>query len=74
MPMSAHACHHMAARISKQAQNTAPMGAALVGNMKHLDKAVKALEFRKANTPKANGFKTPGSLNKRKTGYFRGKR
>ena len=43
---------------------------------KHHDKIVKALEKRKANTPKVtagkggSAFKTPGSMNKRKTGYY----
>ena len=36
---------------------------------KHLDKIAKALEIRKSNTPKGNGFKVPGSMNKKKTGY-----
>ena len=36
---------------------------------KHLDKITTALEIRKSNTPKGNGFKVPGSMNKKKTGY-----
>ncbi len=42
--------------------------------MKHQSKIDRALEFRKAHTPKEGGFRIPGSLNKRKTGYFLGKR
>ena len=42
--------------------------------MKNYEKAQKALEYRKTHTPKDAGFKTPGSLNKRKTGYYRGVR
>mgnify|MGYP003352568796 FL=1 len=37
---------------------------------KHHDKIAKALEIRKANKPKGDGFKTPGSMNKKKTGYI----
>ncbi len=37
---------------------------------KHLDKIQAALEIRKANMPKGTGFKTPGSMNKKKTGYM----
>lgn len=36
---------------------------------KHHDKIAKALEIRKANVPKGSGFKAPGSMNKKKTGY-----
>jgi hypothetical protein len=36
---------------------------------KHHDKIKEALEIRIRNTPKVNGFNTPGSMNKRKTGY-----
>ena len=36
---------------------------------KHHDKIAKALEIRKANMPKGAGFKVPGSMNKKKTGY-----
>jgi hypothetical protein len=38
---------------------------------KHLDKIQKSLEIRQSNMPKGNGFKKPGSMNKRKTGYNR---
>ena len=40
---------------------------------KHHDKILKALEIRKKNVPTsgkgAGGYHTPGSMNKRKTGY-----
>jgi hypothetical protein len=36
---------------------------------KHLDKVKKALEQRIAATPGGAGYKTPGSMNKKKTGY-----
>lgn len=36
---------------------------------KHHDKIAKALEIRQSNTPKGDGFKKPGSMNKKKTGY-----
>lgn len=36
---------------------------------KHHDKIAKALEIRKSNVPKGSGFKIPGSMNKKKTGY-----
>lgn len=36
---------------------------------KHLDKIAKALEQRRANTPNGAGYKKPGSMNKKKTGY-----
>lgn len=42
--------------------------------MKHHDKVEKALAFRKSKTPKANGYRTPGSMNPRKTGYYSGPR
>ena len=42
--------------------------------MKHRDKIAKALEIRRANAPKERGFKTPGSMNERKTGYYGSKR
>lgn len=42
--------------------------------MKHHDKVAQALEVRKANAPKERGYHVPGSMNKRKTGYFTGKR
>lgn len=39
---------------------------------KHHDKIQAALEKRKASVPKGNdrAYKTPGSMNKRKTGYM----
>ena len=41
-----------------------------IGHMgKHLDKIKKALEIRQATMPKGSGFKKPGSMNKKKTGY-----
>lgn len=40
---------------------------------KHHDKIAKALEIRRANTPNKPGFKMPGSMNKKKTGYMRQK-
>lgn len=41
---------------------------------KHHDKVAKALEFRQKNVPdKGTGFNKPGSMNKKKTGYFAGK-
>lgn len=36
---------------------------------KHLDKIQRALEIRQSNTPKGDGYKKPGSMNKKKTGY-----
>jgi hypothetical protein len=36
---------------------------------KHHDKIKKALEQRIAATPNKGGYKTPGSMNKKKTGY-----
>ena len=37
---------------------------------KHLDKVLKALAIRQANTPTGKGgFHKPGSMNKKKTGY-----
>lgn len=36
---------------------------------KHKDKIKKALEQRIASTPNGAGFKKPGSMNPRKTGY-----
>jgi hypothetical protein len=36
---------------------------------KHHDKIKKALEQRIAATPGGAGFKKPGSMNKKKTGY-----
>ena len=40
---------------------------------KHLDKIEKALAIRQATMPKGTGFKKPGSMNKKKTGYSRQK-
>jgi hypothetical protein len=36
---------------------------------KHNDKIKKALEQRIAATPNGAGYKKPGSMNKKKTGY-----
>jgi len=36
---------------------------------KNTEKIKKALEIRIANMPKGSGFKKPGSMNKKKTGY-----
>lgn len=36
---------------------------------KHHNKVLKALEIRKAGVPQKGGYKAPGSMNKRKTGY-----
>jgi hypothetical protein len=36
---------------------------------KHHDKIAKALEIRRNTTPNKPGFKMPGSMNKKKTGY-----
>jgi hypothetical protein len=36
---------------------------------KHNDKIKKALEQRIAATPNGGGYKKPGSMNKKKTGY-----
>jgi hypothetical protein len=36
---------------------------------KHLDKIQKALAQRQASTPNVGGYKKPGSMNKKKTGY-----
>jgi hypothetical protein len=36
---------------------------------KHHDKIKKALEQRQAATPNGAGWKKPGSMNKKKTGY-----
>ena len=36
---------------------------------KHHDKVKRALEKRIAATPNKPGFKKPGSMNKKKTGY-----
>lgn len=42
--------------------------------MKHRDKIAQALKVRQDNAPNLRGFHTPGSMNRRKTGYFAGKR
>lgn len=36
---------------------------------KHHDKIAAALAWRQATMPKGSGFKKPGSMNKKKTGY-----
>jgi len=36
---------------------------------KHLDKIEKALRDRIASAPNGPGFKKPGSMNKKQTGY-----
>jgi hypothetical protein len=36
---------------------------------KHHDKVKKALEARIAAVPNKGGYNTPGSMNKKKTGY-----
>lgn len=36
---------------------------------KHRDKVAAALKWRQDNMPKGSGFKKPGSMNKKKTGY-----
>jgi hypothetical protein len=36
---------------------------------KHYYKIAKSLEIRIANMPKGEGYKKPGSMNKKKTGY-----
>ncbi len=36
---------------------------------KQLDKISKALAQRQAATPNGSGYKKPGSMNKKKTGY-----
>lgn len=36
---------------------------------KHHDKIAKALAQRQASTPGGGGYKKPGSMNKKKTGY-----
>jgi hypothetical protein len=38
---------------------------------KHHDKILEALEIRKKHVPNKGGFNTPGSMNKKKTGYVR---
>jgi uncharacterized protein (DUF427 family) len=48
---------------------------AFEGPAKHLTKVEKALAFRQKGVDgiKDSGFKKPGSMNPRKTGYFSGK-
>ena len=41
---------------------------------KHHDKIKKQLEARIAAKPSGSGYNTPGSMNKKKTGYSRGGR
>jgi len=36
---------------------------------KHHDKVLKGLEKRRANTPNKPGYKMPGSMNRKKSGY-----
>jgi hypothetical protein len=36
---------------------------------KHHDKVLEALEIRKRSVPNRGGYNTPGSMNKKKTGY-----
>lgn len=36
---------------------------------KHQDKVAAALKWRQDNMPKGSGFKKPGSMNPRKTGF-----
>ena len=38
---------------------------------KHHDKIKEALEVRIKNTPSSNGYNTPGSMNKKRTGYIK---
>jgi hypothetical protein len=40
-----------------------------MGTKRNQAKIKKALEIRQANTPKGPGYKKPGSMNKKKTGY-----
>jgi hypothetical protein len=40
-----------------------------MGSKKNQEKIKRALEIRIANMPKGSGFKKPGSMNKKKTGY-----
>lgn len=37
------------------------------------EKVKRALEIRIANMPKGSGYKKPGSMNKKKTGYAKKK-
>jgi hypothetical protein len=36
---------------------------------KHRDKVAAALKWRQENMPKGSGYKKPGSMNPRKTGF-----
>lgn len=38
---------------------------------KHHDKIKEALEIRIKNAPNKSGYNTPGSMNKKKTGYVK---
>ena len=38
---------------------------------KHHNKIAKSLEIRQSNVPNKPGYKKPGSMNKKKTGYNR---
>lgn len=38
---------------------------------KHHDKIAEKLQIRKNNVPQKGGYKVPGSMNKKKTGYIR---
>ena len=40
-----------------------------MGSKRNQAKIKKALEIRQANMPKGPGYKKPGSMNKKKTGY-----
>ena len=40
-----------------------------MGSKKNQEKLKRALEIRIANMPKGSGFKKPGSMKKKKTGY-----
>ena len=42
-----------------------------MGSKKNNMKIKAALETRIANMPKGSGFKKPGSMNKKKTGYVK---
>ena len=40
-----------------------------MGSKRNQAKIKKSLEVRQANMPKGPGYKKPGSMNKKKTGY-----
>jgi hypothetical protein len=42
-----------------------------MGSKKNQMKIAAALEVRIAKMPKGSGFKKPGSMNKKKTGYIK---